>query len=351
MARVVAGSKFLCLKGEFMGRDDLIDRVTQVRQWDVRPFGETQAKKAIIEPILDRLGWDTSNPSEVVLEYSVPSNARVDYALLRGSDPLVLVEAKKPGESLDNDRNVEQILKYAFQKGVPLAVLSNGIEWWFYLPLEQGDWPTRKFYSIDLKTQPVESVCDKLIEFLHRDNVVSGSAVESAKKKRMSAEKHWRTQKALPEVWKAIITQPHQQLIDLLTEETERNCGYKPDESTVRTFIGELIQTAPPSSRFNAAERNGKGKEERVPKSEDAGIRGKPRTSLPREGSRDRATYEAVKEKPMTFDEVFEAVARQFPNDRPEVLRKTTRRRLHGHLRKKFGINICREENGRYFIK
>ena len=53
-----------------MGRDELRERIEKVKQWDVYAFGEIQGKRAIIEPILDCLGWDTSNPGEVVLEYA-----------------------------------------------------------------------------------------------------------------------------------------------------------------------------------------------------------------------------------------------------------------------------------------
>lgn len=225
-----------------MNRDELKARIEKVKQWDVLTFGEMQAKRAIIEPIFDCLDWETSEPDEVFLEYPTHSGERVDYAFLKGSDPLVLIEAKRPGESLDNPRYIEQILKYAFQKGVPLAILSNAIEWSFYLPLEKGDWQTRKFYSIDLNTQDIDSVCDRFIEFLSKDNVLSGTSLESAKKMRKSAERRLRIQKTLPEVWNTIITEPNEILVELLIEETERRCGFKPDESQVKDFISKITR-------------------------------------------------------------------------------------------------------------
>jgi len=36
-----------------MGRDELRERIEKVKQWNVLTFGETQAKRAIIEPIFD----------------------------------------------------------------------------------------------------------------------------------------------------------------------------------------------------------------------------------------------------------------------------------------------------------
>jgi len=332
------------MKERFMGRDDLLERINQVKLWDVCTFGETQAKKSIIEPILDRLGWDTSNPNEVVLEYSTTSGDRADYALFRGSDPLVLIEAKKPGESLDNPHYIEQILKYAFQKGVPLAILSNGIEWWFYLPLEEGDWQTRKFYSVDLNTQPAESACERLIEFLNKNNVMSGSAVKNAKEKRQSTERRLKIQNALPEVWKSIITEPNKVLIDLLIDETERECGFKPDESTVKSFIAELIHTVTP-------EKSGKEKEGKAPKSKNAAKGDKPKIRSPRNGTIDSVTIKLLEEGPKTLEEIQEAVVKQFPGHDADKLRDTTKRRLHGYLKWKYGVEIYKDENGKYSIK
>jgi hypothetical protein len=259
-----------------------------------------------------------------------------------------LIEAKKPGESLDNYRYGEQLLKYAFQKGAPLAILSNGIEWWFYLPMEGGDWPTRKFYSIDLKNQPVESVCEKLMEFLNKDNVMSGSAVESAKEKRISREKQLRIQKALPQVWKAIVAQPHQQFIDLLTDETERNCGYKPDESTVRTFIEKLTYTGAP-------EKSDKEKEGRSPKF--TGTEGGRKTRISRIGRKpmDDRTFELVKDNPHRYseEEISQIICEEYADDKhtPDTLRNTTHRRLHGHLDKKLGVHIQKDAAGKYYIE
>lgn len=228
----------------------LRDRIEMVKQWDVCTFSEIQGKRAIIEPILECLGWDTSNPSVVRLEYPIrPSRDRVDYALLKGKKPVVLIEAKKPGQSLDNSNYDSQLLKYAWQKGTPLAILSNGIEWWFYLGIGEGDWQERKFLAIDLNTQVVEKSCSWFIEFLSKDNVMSGAAAEKAQKKLNSDIIKEEIQKTLPEVWKAIITEPNEILVDLLIEETERKCGSKPDVSQVKSFLKKPVTEPTPIVR------------------------------------------------------------------------------------------------------
>ena len=224
-----------------MDRDELKTRIKKIRGFnDILSFGETQAKRSIIEPICDSLDWDTSDPDEVRLEYSTSSGGRIDYALLNNKKPIILLEAKKPAESLDN--HGEQVLRYAFDIGAPLAVLTNGIEWWLYLPREDGHWEERKFYTIDILAQEIDSVCDRLIEFLDKDNVISGNAVNNAKKMRKSREGKQKIQATLPEVWEEIINEPNEFLVDLLIEETERKCGFKPSEQQAKDFISKITR-------------------------------------------------------------------------------------------------------------
>lgn len=224
-----------------MDRDELKARIEKIRGFnDILSFGETQAKRSIIEPICDSLDWDTSDPDEVRLEYSTSSGGRIDYALLNNKKPIILLEAKKPGESLDN--HGEQVLRYAFDIGAPLAVLTNGIEWWLYLPREDGHWEERKFYTIDILAQEIDSICDRLIEFLSKDNVISGNALDNAKKMRKSREGKQKTQATLPEVWEEIINEPNKLLVELLIEETERKCGFKPSEQQTKDFISKITR-------------------------------------------------------------------------------------------------------------
>ena len=61
---------------------------------------ETRTRMALINPLLQVLGWDTSDPSLVTPEYSL-SNGRADYALLDDQGKVVVfLEAKRLGEQL-----------------------------------------------------------------------------------------------------------------------------------------------------------------------------------------------------------------------------------------------------------
>lgn len=110
---------------------------------------EEAAKFAAVLPVLDCLGRRWSDPSEVAPEYRI-GDRRVDFCLRLNGVARVFVEAKKPAEDLDSAAHQEQLLDYAFREGIEIAVLTNGIQWWFYLPAGQGSWDQRKFFAVDL---------------------------------------------------------------------------------------------------------------------------------------------------------------------------------------------------------
>ena len=60
---------------------------------------EALTRYALIDPLLRELGWDTSDPTQVVPEYPT-SGGRADYSLLADGQPRMMVEAKKLGEPM-----------------------------------------------------------------------------------------------------------------------------------------------------------------------------------------------------------------------------------------------------------
>jgi predicted type IV restriction endonuclease len=96
---------------------------------------EAAVSQGILLPALHELGWPVFDTSVVVPQYSVEGR-RVDFALCHPPNrPAVFVEVKKTGFSEGADR---QLFEYAFHIGVPMAILTDGQEWSFYLPGEQG---------------------------------------------------------------------------------------------------------------------------------------------------------------------------------------------------------------------
>ena len=197
-------------------------------------FDEASTKQALILPILYSLDWDFFNIDEVQPEYPVEGQ-KVDYALKHGDFVKVFIEVKRIGEDLENHQ--EQLLNYAFKRGVHLAVLTNGISWWFYLPLKEGSWEQRKFYSIDLYDQSSNEIAQRFVDFLSKESCISGQNVRNAESLYKTNQKQQILDRTLPVALEKLFEEPDENFIELVAEKTEKICGYRPDLEQVERFV------------------------------------------------------------------------------------------------------------------
>ena len=92
----------------------------------------------------------------------------------------MFIEAKKPGEDLEDQNHQEQLLDYSFREAVDIAILTNGITWAFYLPRSRVDWKSGKFYTIDIVEQDLSDVAIKFVDLLSKSNIGSGRSLQNA---------------------------------------------------------------------------------------------------------------------------------------------------------------------------
>jgi hypothetical protein len=199
---------------------------------------EAQTSQGIVLPILDSLGWEVFDTREVTPEYSV-GGRRVDFALRIKSVNKVFLEIKKTSENLENHQ--EQLVYYAFQQGVKLAILTNGITWQFYLPLEEGGWEQRRFFTIDLMEQSVNDAIEKFESLMSRKNIESGSSYQKAKSLYEGKQKNKIIKENLPKAWQKLISEPDEMLVELLNETLEKISGYKAENNQITDFLQKNI--------------------------------------------------------------------------------------------------------------
>ncbi|MEZ7892521.1 MAG: type I restriction endonuclease [Candidatus Wallbacteria bacterium] len=199
-------------------------------------FDEAATKQAIILRLLNMLGWNTFDINEVKPEYSI-NGKRVDYSLRINSINKVFIEVKKTIVELENHQ--EQLLNYSFKEGVKLAVLTNGISWWFYLPLHEGSWEQRKFYTIDLIQQNIDDIIAKFNDFLSKEKVCADEAVKNAELIYKSQQKDKILNDTIPKAWKKIIEEKDDLLIELINDTTEKLCGFKADYEIIEKFLDD----------------------------------------------------------------------------------------------------------------
>lgn len=134
---------------------------------------EASVSIGIVLPLLRTLGWDDTDPDQVIPEYA-SGGRRVDFALCGAARrPSLFIEVKSVGRAFEGDR---QLFEYAFHEGVPLCLLTDGREWSFYLPGGQGTYDDRRVYHLQLNDRS-SSECTKILNrYLLRSRVKSREA-------------------------------------------------------------------------------------------------------------------------------------------------------------------------------
>lgn len=199
---------------------------------------EAAVSQGILLRLLQALSWPTFDTQIVCPEFSIEGR-RVDFALCNApSRPIAFVEVKQIGQSEGAER---QLFEYAFHAGVPLAILTDGQEWNFFLPAEQGDYGERRVYKLDIVERDVAECVSRLTRYLKYDAIVSGKAIEAARADYRNASREREMKAMLPKAWGKLVTDEDELLIELLADRVESLCGFKPDPDTVACFLRERI--------------------------------------------------------------------------------------------------------------
>ncbi len=139
------------------------------RDYDTIGADETRTRMMLIDPLLNALGWDTTNPAMVIPEYRIGRGKGVaDYALLKVAlgerfQPIGFVEAKRMNEDLRPHR--AQALSYAKMTGVNYAGLTNGECWELYEVSKEAHLNDRCIVSVTLSSQSAFDCAVQLLPF------------------------------------------------------------------------------------------------------------------------------------------------------------------------------------------
>lgn len=121
---------------------------------ELREHIETEegTKATFINPFLNLLGYDTTDPRVVVFEYTadvgLKKGEKVDYAIKRNGDVIMLIEAKKVGCELDRSRSSQLFRYFNVTSTARIAVLTNGIRYEFYSDLDKSNIMDEKPFMI-----------------------------------------------------------------------------------------------------------------------------------------------------------------------------------------------------------
>lgn len=103
---------------------------------------EEATKLALVVPFIQALGYNPSDPTEVLPEFSADvgtkKGEKVDYAIMKDGKPIILFECKKAGASLDEqDSYYDQLYRYFSVTDARFGIITNGVEHRFYSDLDK----------------------------------------------------------------------------------------------------------------------------------------------------------------------------------------------------------------------
>lgn len=112
---------------------------------------EEATKNALIMPFIGMLGYDVFNPTEVIPEFTADvgtkKGEKVDYAIKKDSEIIILIECKWLGEDL-NIVHASQLFRYFSATEARFAILTNGIEYQFYSDIDEPNKMDRKPFFV-----------------------------------------------------------------------------------------------------------------------------------------------------------------------------------------------------------
>ncbi|QWR77620.1 type I restriction endonuclease [Candidatus Magnetomonas plexicatena] len=128
---------------------------------------EEATKTAFVLPFLSALDYDIFDPFEVIPEFTadvgIKKGEKVDYAIMKDSKPIILVECKKCNANLDSE-NYGQLFRYFSTTEVRFCILTNGIVYRFYTDLEKpNQMDTKPFMELNML-----DIQDSLVEELKK---------------------------------------------------------------------------------------------------------------------------------------------------------------------------------------
>ena len=215
--------------------DDIRNRLEQ----NLFP-NETAVRQGIVDRLLNALGWETFDTQRVFPEYPI-SGGRVDYGLCHPpGKPIVFIEVKRVGNIEGAER---QLFEYAFHKGVPILILTDGQKWRFFHPSGAGSYQERLVRELDLITDDGEESSECLLKYLKYEAVQAGIAGQAIVEDYQKVSQQREALRHLPEAWENLLSGTSgdsEFLIEAVQSETHRLCGNRPTHEQVLAFLEDF---------------------------------------------------------------------------------------------------------------
>lgn len=144
---------------------------------------EEATKNAFIMPFIGALGYNVFDPTEVVPEFTADlgtkKGEKVDYAVMRDGQPIILIECKSCTARL-GDAEHSQLHRYFGVVNARICILTNGIEYKFYSDIDKPNVmdskPFLELNMLDLREHQVDGLKRLTREGFNLEEAVSAAS-------------------------------------------------------------------------------------------------------------------------------------------------------------------------------
>lgn len=193
---------------------------------------EQAVRTQLIEPILNVLGWRTSNPKFVRPNAPDEDGKIPDYTLLKNGKTILIVEAKNLKSDLQDKKIIDQLANYCYKSGINFGILTNGAKWLLFKTFENNP-KDRIIWQVDIENDKIEVVSQNLsLLSYHNIDKLDTILAES---------------KIFDDVWKSLIVSTESVVSIVAQKLSEKikttNPQFKIDFSDLKSFTeGKLVE-------------------------------------------------------------------------------------------------------------
>jgi hypothetical protein len=118
-------------------KDQIMQLALRVEKMLPQIQTEEATKNALVMPFIQILGFDVFNPFEVnpefIADIGIKKGEKVDYAIMKDGEPIIIIECKHHLEKLDPHNS--QLFRYFHVCSAKFGLLTNGLVYRFYTDL------------------------------------------------------------------------------------------------------------------------------------------------------------------------------------------------------------------------
>jgi len=145
-------------------KDQISQLAARVEKMKNQIQTEEATKNALVMPFIQILGYDVFDPFEVnpefIADLGIKKGEKVDYAIMKDGEPIIIIECKHHQEKLDPHNS--QLFRYFHVCKAKFSLLTNGVMYRFYTDLNDAnkmdEKPFFEFNITEIKDAQIEEL-------------------------------------------------------------------------------------------------------------------------------------------------------------------------------------------------